>query len=187
MYDDYHALGFEPLAINLWENMNTVKSYARQYTYSFLRDGGAAWSLYNINGSIPVNYVIDTSGIVQYGAVGFDESVIRAYIEYLLPPTGVAEKNPEKIVTSMSAVPNPTNDPARVLFTLSRPENVSVRVYSSSGKLVKTLLQGRTNAGVSYASWNLQDDHGSRVANGLYFYELVTGNAVERVSVSVVR
>jgi hypothetical protein len=188
MWDDYHAQGFDALAIDLGESNNTVKTYARQYHQTFLLDASmSVWSQYRINGYIPLNYVIDADGVVQYGAEGFDESVNRAYIEYLLPPTGVAEKNPAKAVTSMSAVPNPARGPARLLFTLAKPTNVTVCVYSSAGQLVKTLLKGRMNAGVSVADWNLSDNNGSPVANGLYFYEVVTGNTIDRVSVSVVR
>ena len=71
MYDDYKPRGFVALAINLWQSMDIVKQYARQYRYFFFRDGGAAWNLYNINNGIPLNYVVDTAGIVRYGSTGF--------------------------------------------------------------------------------------------------------------------
>lgn len=85
MYNDYEALGFVPLAINLNENINTVKYYARQYTYPFLRDAGSVWNVYRMNGYIPLNYVIDPNGIVRYAAEGFNEAAIRQTIETWLP------------------------------------------------------------------------------------------------------
>jgi len=187
MYDDYGAQGFVPLAINLGENMNTVKVYARSYTYPFLRDPGTAWPLYNINNSIPLNYVIDTAGIVLYGAVGFSETVIRAYIEASLPPTGVHEGNVETPLKLVSVAPSLANRPTTISFSLPRSGNVAVRIYSSSGNLVRTVLDRALNAGVSSALWDLRDNTGSRVADGMYFYEVTAGNASVRGKVSVLK
>ena len=42
VYDDYHERGYEPLAINHNEDAGTVKDFARQYGFSFLRNVGRA-------------------------------------------------------------------------------------------------------------------------------------------------
>lgn len=187
MYNDYGAQGFQPLSINLWENMNTVKVYARAYGFQFLRDPGTAWGLYSINNGIPCNYVIDTAGIVLYGAEGFNETVIRAYIEASLPPTGVHEGNVEAPLKLVSIAPSPANRPTTISFNLPRSGNVAVRIYSSSGNLVRTVLDRTLNAGVSSATWDLRDNSGSGVANGMYFYEVTAGNASVRGKVSVLK
>lgn len=191
MYQDYHAFGFEPLAVNLGENINTVKNFARQYSFTFLCDPPSpnriAWPLYRINGYIPLNYVIDTTMTVQYGAEGFDESVIRAYIEYLLPPTGISAEPKHATTLQLSAIPSLTSRPAQVQFTLARPSPVTVRVYASSGRLIRTLYKGRADAGVNWALWNLQDDDGMPVSAGRYFYEVTTASISERIPVSVIR
>jgi hypothetical protein len=187
MYNDYGAQGFEPLAINLGENMNTVKVYARAYGFQFLRDPGTVWGLYNINNYIPLNYVIDTAGVVLYGATGFNESVIRAYIEASLPPTGISEGNAEKPLSLVSVSPSPANRPTTISFSLPRSGNVAVRIYSSSGNLVRTVLDRTLNAGTSSVMWDLRDNAGSRVADGMYFYEVTAGNASVRGKVSVLK
>jgi hypothetical protein len=188
MYDDYHSQGYVPLAINLWENMETVvKPKARTYAYQFLRDAGPVWTLYNISGQIPLNYVIDTAGVVMYGAVGFDETVIRAYIEYGLPPVGVGERTNDRLVNDVRALPNPAAGPTAVRFTLARSGTVALRVFSASGQPVRTLANRRMGAGATTIAWDLRNDAGQRVADGLYFYELTAGNTVEHVKVSVLR
>lgn len=86
MYNEYRDHGFVALAINLWESMdNVVKVYARQNTNPYLRDGGGVWAVYNQTNGIPLNYVVDTAGIIRFWQTGFNEATIRSYIEQYLP------------------------------------------------------------------------------------------------------
>jgi hypothetical protein len=186
MYDDYGGQGFTPFAINLWQDMNSVvKYYARQYTYPFLRDAGSAWGLYNRNNSIPLNYVVDTAGIVVGGMVGFSESTIRGWVEPYL--TGV-EETPVVSPIEFSAIgANPVVGHSAVRFNLPKAANVSLRVYSTSGALVRTLASGQMPAGANTVNWNLQDNAGRPVGNGLYLYELAAGSQVAHAKVSVLK
>ena len=182
--DDYASRGYIALVINL-NNMNTAKVYGRGRTFLSLYDQGyQAWNLYTINNYIPLNYVIDPSGTVVYGAEGFYESTVRAYIEGYLPNAVEEGKSPSP-VRIQSVTPNPTGGPATVWFGLNKPGSVSLRIYSGSGKLVRTLLDGATPAGVNSATWDLRDNSGRPVVNGLYFCELSNGSAIARTKVSV--
>uniref|UniRef100_A0A7C4C9X8 T9SS type A sorting domain-containing protein n=1 Tax=candidate division WOR-3 bacterium TaxID=2052148 RepID=A0A7C4C9X8_UNCW3 len=185
MFDEYGSQGFVPLAINLWQDMNSVvKYYARQYGYPFLRDAGSAWNAYKMNSYIPLNYVIDTAGIVVGSMEGFNEYQIRAWIEPYL--TGVAEeRTPRPEFVSFGR--NPVVGPATVTFSLPRAGNVELRVYASDGKLVRTLVAGTLPAGRNTATWNLTDASGARVTNGTYFFELTAGNVNLRSKVTVLR
>jgi hypothetical protein len=84
-HNDYGPHGFEALAININEGMDTVKQWARQNTNLYLRDPGTVWAAYTQNGSLPTNYVIDTAGVVRYWGEGFNESAVRTIIEQYLP------------------------------------------------------------------------------------------------------
>jgi hypothetical protein len=186
MYDDYHQQGFEPFAIDLWEDMNSVvKVYARQYSFTFLRDGGGAWNLYNRTNSIPLNYVVDTAGIVVGGMVGFTESTIRGWVA---PYLTVVDETPAVSPLEFTTVgANPVVGHSTVRFSLPKAANVSVRVYSSTGALVRTLCDGQMPAGDNTVNWNLQDNAGRSVGNGLYLYELAAGSQVAHAKVSVVK
>ena len=186
MYDEYSGQGYEPLAINLGQNMETVvKVYARQYTFPFLRDAGTAWSLYNINNGIPVNYVIDTAGVVVGGMAGFSESTIRGWIEPYL--TGVSETPAVSPIEFSAIGANPVVGHSAVRFNLPKAANVSLRVYSTSGALVRTLCSSQMPAGANTVNWNLQDNAGRPVGNGLYLYELAAGSQVAHAKVSVLK
>ncbi len=85
MYDDYGGDGFVPVTLNLNESIETVKYYARQYTYPFLRDNGGIYGTYRQNGYVPLNYVVDPDGIIRYIAEGFDEAAVRQVVLQYLP------------------------------------------------------------------------------------------------------
>lgn len=186
MYDDYNALGFTALAINLWEDWSIVRYYARQYSYPFYRDNGTAWNLYRINGYIPLNYVVDPEGIVRYGAEGFNETAIRSIIESYLP--GISEHRMDKnILKNLCLFPNPATKTNILKFSLSKSSKTDIRIYSSSGKLVRKLYNGTLPAGSNSFNWNLRDDAFDLVGNGIYHYEIVTETGIARTKVLVIK
>jgi len=188
MYDDYRDRGYEAFAIGLGEGIETVKIFARQYSFPFLRDADySAWNLYRMGtSSIPTNYVIDTVGLVVGSMEAiFSEDTIRGWIEPFL--NGV-EEAPAVAPIEFSAIgANPVVGHGAVRFSLPRAANVSLRVYSSSGALVRTLARGQMPAGANTVNWNLRDNAGKQVGNGLYLYELSAGSQVAHAKVSVVK
>jgi hypothetical protein len=84
-HNDYGPHGFEALAININEGMDTVKQFARQNTNVYLRDPGTVWAAYLQNNALPTNYVIDTAGVIRYWGEGFNETAVRNVIEAYLP------------------------------------------------------------------------------------------------------
>ncbi len=186
MYDEYGERGYVPLAVNLWQDMNSVvKVYARYYSYPFLRDAGSAWNAYRMNGYIPLNYVIDTAGIVVGSMEGFNESVIRSWIEPYL--TGVTEKQNAPLPEFTAVLPNPAHNAQKIQFQLPASDMITIRIYSASGELVRTVLRGSLAAGTHSLTWNLTDDYGRSVSNGLYFYELSTARTTTRLKTTVLR
>jgi len=188
IYDDYKARNFILKTLWMSDNINTIKYYARQYTYPHYEDRGAvAWTAYTLPGNyVPLNYVIDTAGIVLYSATGFDESTIRYYIESSL--LGITEYTHEfKPIENLSIAPNPAKTVTSIKFSLTKSEHVVSRIYSCSGKLVKTIFDGNLPVGINCLNWNLRDDAGNSVANGIYLYEIVTETGSARTKVSVIR
>jgi hypothetical protein len=187
MYDDYHARGYEALAIDLGETNDKVLPFARQYSYTFLRDSSlSAWNIYKMDqGYTPLNYVIDTVGLVVRSMETFDEDSVRSWIEpYLL---GVEETPVVQPVAFSVIGANPVVGQSAVRFDLPKEANVTLRVYATTGALVQTLCSGPMPAGANTVNWNLQDDAGRPVGNGLYLYGLNTGSQVARAKISVLK
>ena len=77
-----------------------------------------------------------------------------------------------------------TNSPADEPFvTFSNlPEEVSVKVYSLSGQLLRTLgVADKSSPSSPFLTWNLQNESGLRVASGMYFAIVTSPKYGEKV------
>jgi FlgD Ig-like domain len=73
--------------------------------------------------------------------------------------------------TSVYAYPNPLTTDTDVVFTLDRDVEVTLRIYSVSGRLVqKTTVPG--TSGRNGYHWDARDQSGDPVANGVYLLQL---------------
>ena len=75
--------------------------------------------------------------------------------------------------------PNPFNPETWIPYQLSEDSPVSISIYDTMGKLVRTLSLGFQSAGFynsqeRAAYWDGRNALGERVASGLYFYQLTT-------------
>ena len=70
------------------------------------------------------------------------------------------------------STPNPTTHSSTIQFRVSEPGDVTLRIYSPAGRLVRTLIDGPMLAGRHQVSWNGRDNLDQTVSSGVYFYEL---------------
>jgi hypothetical protein len=70
--------------------------------------------------------------------------------------------------------PNPFNPQTMIRFSLAAESEVRLFVYDVSGRVVRTLAEGRWTAGPHEVSWDGRADGGVPVASGLYFCKLST-------------
>ncbi len=76
--------------------------------------------------------------------------------------------------------PNPFNPETWIPYQLSGPSDVSIKIYSSDGKLVRQLDLGHQPVGIyqhrtQAAYWDGKNAIGEPVASGVYFYTLSAG------------
>ena len=76
--------------------------------------------------------------------------------------------------------PNPFNPETWIPYQLSKPTDVTLRIYAVDGKLVRLLDLGHQHAGIYHsrsraAYWDGRNQIGEPVASGLYFYTLTAG------------
>lgn len=79
--------------------------------------------------------------------------------------------------------PNPFNPDTWIAYKLAQESDVTVRIYDAMGKLVRTMQLGVKPAGVyieqeSAAYWDGKTDTGEEVSSGVYFYSLLTDQAI---------
>lgn len=72
--------------------------------------------------------------------------------------------------------PNPFNPSTSIKFTVPVNSNVKIAVYNAMGKLVKELVNRDYEAGTYSVEWLGNDNNGSKVSSGIYFYKMEAGN-----------
>jgi flagellar hook assembly protein FlgD len=70
------------------------------------------------------------------------------------------------------AAPNPFGARTEIVFALSDPGNIRLRVYDVSGREVARLADERLPAGRHLRSWDGRGARGQQVASGIYFLRL---------------
>ena len=78
------------------------------------------------------------------------------------------------------SVPNPFNPQTTIAYDIpSGGADVNITVYDVAGRMVRELVNEHRAAGTWSVQWNGDDDHGQRVASGVYFYRMHAGSFVE--------
>lgn len=85
-------------------------------------------------------------------------------------PTGIGGGRTK--LRRLTVYPNPSNPAATLLVDLEAREsavNVSVTIYSSNGRRVRTLFEGTADPGRSRYEWDGRSESGAAAASGVYF------------------
>jgi len=164
---------------------------ADSIAFALSQDGGGTYptmlgTIYNVAPGPPVGFTffVDPSmttnqakirAVAQYGAASltsFSDSLFSIGI-----PSAV-ETEPAVRPARFALLPNqpnPFNPVTTIHFELDRPGPASLRIYSVSGALVRTLVENRLPAGHYRAQWDGRDMSGRPVGSGIYVYRLTEG------------
>jgi hypothetical protein len=77
---------------------------------------------------------------------------------------------------SLTAGPSPFRDVTRIQCTLARAGRAHLEILDLHGRRIVTLASGEVAAGAHPFTWNGSDETGARVASGLYFVRLMSGD-----------
>lgn len=105
----------------------------------------------------------------------FNGALSATEIAEMLPPNSIGHqisKYPAKMELHQNW-PNPFNPSTTIKYTLQSADNVSLKVYDLTGKTVATLVNGKHSAGTYNVSFK-----GSRLASGIYIYQLKTSQHI---------
>jgi hypothetical protein len=150
--------------------------------------GTADWTIYENVGGVFMNprtlhsdrsgscaVLHDRDGDGDIDLTGFDETHDWVYF-YENVSTTTAITPSSAVVTLEQNHPNPFNPTTSIRFDLSRAADVTLAVYEPGGTLVARIAEGRYPAGTHEVHWNGTDAAGARVASGVYFYRLISGD-----------
>jgi hypothetical protein len=77
-----------------------------------------------------------------------------------------------------NVAPNPlTGDLANInFFVRNHQKDFEINVYDAIGNIVKTIYRGELQAGKQIANWDATNNEGAKVANGMYYFSMRSGN-----------
>ncbi len=117
----------------------------------------------------------------QAGPWGYGEvyiNVLRNEPGWISGPVLAASPRPPATeippVAVSAVVPNPFRSNSTLRFRIERAERVTVSVFDTAGRLVRTLLQGVVPAGEHRITWDGQDENGRFAASGVYLFRVRT-------------
>ncbi len=95
---------------------------------------------------------------------------------------------PTQLIYSLkTASPNPFINNTTINYSIAKPGEVSLKIYDISGRLVKTIIHEKKDAGVYTARWNGYNNSDRKVATGVYFTRLTSGDFTSVKKVILVR
>ena len=111
--------------------------------------------------------------------IGADAQTLAVLEQFLTVSMQVAQPTPEKTAL-LANYPNPFNPETWIPYQLAQPAEVALTIYAANGTIVRTLTLGHQPAGIYQsriraAYWDGRNELGERVASGVYFYTLKTG------------
>ena len=86
---------------------------------------------------------------------------------------------------SLQITPNPFNpqiSPTHIKYRAPTDTTVTIKIFDSAGKQVKTLLEKREAGGQQVISWDGKDDSGKRVPVGLYICQIIAAGGKQKTA-----
>lgn len=87
----------------------------------------------------------------------------------------IDQSYPERI-TLFENKPNPLIENTTIRFFMNKKSKVTLKIYNSSGRLVKTLIDGKMNAGYNEIEWDGRNANNKKLISGIYFCRLTCGS-----------
>ena len=149
------------------------------------------------NASMSSAYEPSASGIIGNKLYSFGGTIGSGPIDpppfewtYLATYQGIANKkiaNEKNSSILLKNMPNPMISKTNIDYQVGINGRVKLAIYSLSGRLVKTLVDGTKKAGIYKAVWNGRDDTGNRVVAGIYICKLVNGGKMISKKITVIK
>ena len=85
--------------------------------------------------------------------------------------------------TSFINFPNPFTNSITISFSISHAENVSIKIFDITGRLVITLVDAEMQSGIQQLQWDGIDAKGNPVDAGIYFLNINSSTIQETIKV----
>ncbi len=84
----------------------------------------------------------------------------------------ITRKSSKVAIEQMLPYPNPMKDDGYFTFVVTEDSEISIIIYTITGKKIRTLNKIHCDAGYNQIYWNGKDEEGDKPANNTYFYKI---------------
>jgi hypothetical protein len=112
-------------------------------------------------------------------------SGVRSYYGPLLAGIGPRELPAASFLGR--AYPNPATKTATISYGLRQGGATSLKIYNVLGQEVRTLVSGHQAAGHYTQAWDGRDNQGQTASNGVYLYQLISGEFSATKKLTLIR
>jgi hypothetical protein len=181
----YEIMHKERMERHLPENM---QGEGFPYVLAYLPDD---YTLADFQWPLPFNLKPTNEDLWEAGSDGYPLGDLRWFGPEVVAAWYAGEPCPQLIPSGIKDVkqdfglrnyPNPSNSSTIISYTLQKGEKVTLKVYSTVGAEIATLVNSTQNAGSHQVVYNT-----ANLSSGLYFYKLQVGNHSEMQKMMVER
>jgi len=175
-YESYSGgatLGFENPVVNDMHVKEGKLIFAHAYPY------GADGEVNILNLKMKV---VGDQGASSSLKLSFSAMAAAYTFRDLLPYVEVAEGSLElsneelPIEYGIDNFPNPFNPSTEIRYQLPQLDKVQIVIYNVLGQEVRTLVNGKQEAGRYTVTWNADNEQGYKVPSGMYFLRMKAGS-----------
>ena len=114
---------------------------------------------------------------VHFGVSGITEPGVMVVRFNILDSLGGTNgSGPEDVAqVSLGNYPNPFNPETNISFSIPQATRVTLSIYNILGQKVRSLIDQEYSAGEHTVVWDGSNDHGGKVASGVYLYRIQAG------------
>jgi len=84
----------------------------------------------------------------------------------------ICKRSGKVSIEQMLPYPNPMSDGGYFTFVITEDSDITLTIYTLTGRKIKTIKQLNSPAGYNQISWNGKDADGDEIANNTYFYKI---------------
>jgi hypothetical protein len=135
------------------------------------------------------SYIFNVKGAKTSAPIAARTTLLSDVIGFFgLTNSGPPMPATPSLVFSARNHPNPFNPVTKIVYTVPKAGHLTLKVFDIRGRLVRTLMEGRVEAGADQVTvWDGRDTGGAAVSSGVYFYEARTGGEVKVGKMALVK
>jgi len=167
---------------------------ARKDNFLYLASGTEGLKTVDIGGPDPGALVGDATAVEDARSVavtGTSVILVDAVGVRMMPlqcPHSAVDDNADiSAIQNLRCEPNPLRDHAAISLSLARESEVRIDIFDSTGRRVRTLLEGRRQPGSLTLSWDGASSHGRPLPTGVYRIRCHAGGEERVISVILLR